>query len=144
MDDALVIAAVVPLNFTSLLAMLSLKSVPDIVIDVPTIPDTGEKLVIVGGELKRVKSVEDVAVFPLTPTVIFPVVACAGTVTVKEELVAAVTIAVAPLKVTKLSPVVSLKLVPLIVTDAPTEPDIGVKSVMLRAGAWLSLLHDAP
>lgn len=75
-----------------------LKFVPVIVTVVPTLPDVGVNDVIVGmAPTVTVKLVALVAVFPPTVTVIFPVVAPAGTVVVIEVAVLAVTTAVVPL-----------------------------------------------
>jgi hypothetical protein len=65
-------------------------------------------------------------------TLMGPVVAPLGTVA--EIVVAEVTekLALAPLKVTAVAPV---KFVPLIVTPLPTDPLVGVKLVIVGAGA---------
>ncbi len=49
-------------------------------------------------------------------------------------------VAAVPLKVTVLVPCVAPKFAPLIVTDAPTNPDVGVKLVMLGPGVALFTL----
>ena len=64
-----------------------------------------------------------------TCTVIFPVVAPVGTVTVKLEEVAAVTTAVVPLNFTALLAGVVEKLVPVRVTVVPTVPEVGENPV---------------
>src|SRR3989475_6543141 len=69
-----------------------------------------------------------------TVTTTFPVVAPAGTgatMLVALQLVGAV---VVPLNVTVLVPCVAPKFAPAIVTDAPTNPEVGFKLVMLGAG----------
>lgn len=68
---------------------------------------------------------------PATVTEIFPVVALAGTVHVIEVVVLAVTTADVPLNITMLLDGVVLKLVPVMVTVVPIEPDKGVKLVIL-------------
>lgn len=83
------------------------------------------------GQEAAVKSVAEVAVTPATATVIFPDVAPAGTVVVMLVAVDAVTVAAVPLNVTVLSAGVVLKFVPVMVTVAPTTPDVGVKLVMV-------------
>src|SRR5262245_66671367 len=68
---------------------------------------------------------------PPTVTTTLPVVAPAGTGTamlVADQLVGA---AVVPLKVTVLVPCVAPKLVPVIVTDAPTAPLVGLRVVIV-------------
>jgi hypothetical protein len=124
------VAAAVPLNLTVLLAAVVLKFVPVIVTDVPSSPLVGVKLVTVGGETVNVLPL--VAVSAPTVTEIVPVVAPLGTATtnfvaVAEEGVAAVT----PLNLTVLFAAVVLKFVPLIVTDVPIGPLVGVKLVMV-------------
>jgi hypothetical protein len=90
-----------------------------------------------------VKSSVDVAVVLLvfTDTVILPVVAPAGTVTVSCVAVAAVTVAAIPLKATVLLAAVVLKFVPVMVTVVPSEPLAGVKLVM--AGALVDVVVTA-
>lgn len=124
---------VVPLNVT----MLSdaLKFVPVIVTVVPGPPLVGLKLVIVGAG--TVKFVADVAVCPATVTVIVPVVAASGTEVVMLVAVLAETTASAPLNFTMLLAGVVLKFVPVIVTEVPTTPLVGLKLVIVGAGAVL-------
>ena len=55
-----------------------------------------------------------------------PVVAPFGTVAVSRELELTVKTAVVPLNVTPVAPV---NLFPLIVTDEPTDPDVGLNEV---------------
>src|SRR2546427_449379 len=71
---------------------------------------------------------------PPTVTTTFPFVAPAGTgatMLVALQLVGAV---VVPLNVTVLVPRVAPKFAPAIVTDAPTNPEVGFKLLMLGAG----------
>jgi hypothetical protein len=119
---ALVTVADVPLNFTVLLDGVGSKLVPLTITDVPAAPKVGEKL-LTDSTLKLEKLV---AVWPLTVTLTGPVVAPAGTVTTKLVAVALVTVADVPLNFTVLFEGVVLKLVPLIVTDVPTAPIVGV------------------
>lgn len=127
--------AFVPLNATVLLAGVVLKFVPVIVTDAPTAPVAGVNDVIVGAmQPFTVKLFALVAVIPFTVTVIFPVVAPAGTVVVIDVAVLAVTTAVVPLKFTVLFGGVVLKLVPVIVTVAPMLPLAGVKLMMVGVG----------
>jgi len=70
---------------------------------------------------------------PPTVTTTFPVVAPVGTgaaMLVGDQLVGVVAV---PLNVTVLVPWVAPKLVPVIVTDAPTAPLVGASDVMLGA-----------
>jgi hypothetical protein len=64
-----------------------------------------------------------------------PVAAPEGTVTPMLVALQLVAVAVVPLNVTVLVPWVTPKLVPLMVTAAPTAPVFGVKLVMLGAEA---------
>ena len=84
-----------------------------------------------GSVANTVKLEELVPVCPDTVTAIGPVVAPAGTVTVREvaELAEGVE-AATPLKVTELLAAVALKLVPEMVTDVPTGPLVGTKPEM--------------
>ncbi len=128
------VAAVVPLNLTVLFAAVVLKFVPVIVTVVPIGPLVGVKLVTVGGD--TVKLVLLVPVNVLTVTVIVPVVAPLGTFTTNFVVVAELGTAVAiPLNLTVLLDGVALKFVPLIVTDVPTGPLVGVKLVIVGAAA---------
>ncbi len=72
----------------------------------------------------------EVAVPPAVVTVSVPVVAPVGTVVVIDVAVAAVTVACVPLNLTVLLAAVVLKLLPLIVTEAPTAPLVGEKEYM--------------
>jgi hypothetical protein len=101
------------------------------VTDAPTAPDVGERLVILGAET-TVKVLPLLAA-PDTVTTTFPVVAPLGTfatILVAPQLVA---VAVVPLNFTVLLPWVEPKLVPVIVTEAPTAPDVGERLVILGA-----------
>lgn len=68
---------------------------------------------------------------PPTATTTFPVVAPAGTGTAMLVALHEVGVAEIPLNVTALVPCDAPKLLPLIVTDAPTGPDVGLKLLML-------------
>jgi hypothetical protein len=93
-----VATAVVPLNLTILFAGVVLKLVPVMVTVVPTGPDAGVKLVMVGNAgTVTVKLFALVTVLQPKETVIGPVVANAGTVAVILVLLLAVTAAVMPL-----------------------------------------------
>jgi len=133
-DDApqLVTVADVPLNFTVLVPCVEPKFVPVIVTGAPTAPDVGDRLVMPGAAT-TVKLLPLLAT-PLTVTTTLPVVAPVGTVATIEvapQLVTVVTAVV--LNFTVLVPCVVPKFVPVIVTDAPTAPDVGDRLVMLGA-----------
>ena len=133
-DDApqLVTVADVPLNFTVLVPCVDPKFVPVIVTDAPTSPDVGDKLVMLGAA--TTVNEEPLLATPLTVTTTLPVVAAVGTVAtidVAPQLV--IVVAVVPLNFTVLVPCVVPKFVPVIVTDAPTAPDVGDRLVMLGA-----------
>ena len=71
---------------------------------------------------------------PLTVTTTFPVVAPVGTVaTIDVALQLAMLVAVVVLNLTVLVPCVLPKPVPVIVTDAPTAPEVGDSVVILGA-----------
>src|SRR5260370_111522 len=108
------------------------KFAPEIVIDVPTGPDIGFRLVMLGGSL-TVKVVPLLAT-PPTVTTTLPVVAPVGTGTAMLVALQLVGVAVVPLKVTVLVPCVAPKFAPAIITDVPTGPDVGFRLVMLGAG----------
>src|SRR6266480_1358738 len=116
--------ALVPLNST---AEAPVKLVPLMVTLVPTGPLLGVKLEIVGG-LMTVKLAALLAVPSEVVTLIGPLETPAGTVAVIAVAEPTVKLALVPLNSTALAPV---KLVPLMVTLAPTGPLPGVKLVMV-------------
>jgi hypothetical protein len=67
-----------------------------------------------------------------------PVVAPVGTVTFIDDAPQLVTVADVPLNFTVLVPCVDPKFVPVIVTGAPTSPDVGDKLVMLGAATTVN------
>lgn len=91
--------AVTPLNRITLLALMVLKLFPEMVMVAPTAAAAGLNPVMLGVG-NTVKSSMLVTVTPLTVTVIFPVVAPAGTVVVKLVVVDAVTMAIVLLNLT--------------------------------------------
>ena len=100
------------------------------VTEVPIGPLVGVKLVMAGEvTVKLVALVAD----PLgVLTLMVPVVAPAGTVAVAVVALTPVKVTAAePLKLTALRPV---RLVPVMVTEVPTGPLVGVKLVMVGAG----------
>jgi hypothetical protein len=129
--------AVVPLNFTVLVPCVVPKFVPVIVTGAPTAPDVGDKLVMLGAA--TTVNEEPLLATPLTVTTTLPVVAPVGTVAtidVAPQLV--IVVAVVPLNFTVLVPWVVPKFVPVIVTDAPTAPDVGDRLVMLGVGSTVN------
>ncbi len=126
----LVIAvAVAPLNATVPAPCVEPKFVPVIVTDAPTPPDVGDRFVMLGAGT-TVKLTPLVAT-PLTVTTTLPVVAPVGTGTTMLVSFQLVGVAAFPLNFTVLVPCVEPKLVPVIVTDAPTAPEAGDKLVTL-------------
>ena len=123
--------AVVPLNLTVLVPCVAPKFVPVIVTEVPTTPDVGATVLIFGAAT-TVKLLPFDAV-PLTVTTIFPVVAPVGTVATIEVELQLVAVAVVPLNFTVLVPCVVPNPEPVIVTEAPTAPEVGDTVVMLGA-----------
>jgi len=81
---------------------------------------------------------------PPTVTTTFPVVAPAGTGATILVALQLVGVAVVPLNVTVFVPCVAPKFAPAIVTEAPTNPDVGFKLVTLGAGAALFTLIETP
>src|SRR5258708_36245637 len=71
---------------------------------------------------------------PSTVTKTFPVCAPTGTGATMLVALQFVGVAATPLNATVLVPCVAPKLAPAIVTDVPTNPDVGFKLVMLGAG----------
>jgi hypothetical protein len=127
--DQLVGVATVPLNVTVLVPGVAPKFVPVRVIAVPTGPLVGERLVRLGGTVTV--NVRLLLARPPTVTTTFPVVAPVGTGTtmlVADQLVG---VAVVPLNVTVLVPLVAPKPVPAIVTAVPTGPLVGDRLVRL-------------
>ena len=116
----LVGVAVVPLNLTVLAPWVAPKLVPVIVTAVPTGPDAGDRLVMLGTD--DVMSVKGSPLLSTPPTVTttLPLVAAAGTDTTMLAADQLVGVADVPLNLTRLVPCVAPKLVPEIVTLVPT------------------------
>jgi len=122
--------AVVPLNVTVLVPCVEPKLVPVIVTEEPTAPEDGERLVIDG--VARTVNAEPPLATPPTVTTTLPVVAPVGTTaTIDVLLQLVIEVAVVPLNVTVLVPCVEPKLVPVIVTEEPTAPEVGDKLVIV-------------
>ena len=121
--------AATPLNLTDVAPP---RFVPVSVTLVPTAPESGVKLVIVGGPI-TVKVPVLVAVPPRVVTVTLPVVAPAGTevvICVADTTVKAVT--AMPLNATAVAVV---RFVPVRVIAAPTIPEVGARTVTVGTGS---------
>jgi hypothetical protein len=135
-------AAEVPLNVTVLVPRVVPKFVPEIVTLVPTTPDDGVRLVMVGGGGVTVKLTPALAT-PPTVTMTGPVVAAAGTGTVMFVVFQVPGIAAAPLNVTVLPVEVAPKFDPAILTLVPTAPDEGVRLVIVGMACVPTVLRVA-
>ncbi len=133
----LVTAAPVALSATVLAPCVAPKFVPVIVTRLPTIPDNGERLAILGpgGTVNATGLLAP----PPTVTITLPVVAPVGTGTVIVVEVQLVGVAVVPAKVTVLVPCVEPKLVPVIVTSVPGPPEVGFRFAMLGVDSTVKL-----
>jgi len=124
--------AVVVLNLT---VVAPVRFVPVIVTRVPTGPEAGSNVVIVGAGVTTV-TVNDVLLVAVPPgvvTVIFPVVAPLGTVAVIDVALTTVNdVATVVLNLTAVAPV---KFVPVIVTRVPMGPVVGVKELIVGRDA---------
>src|SRR4029077_2289618 len=126
-----------PLKVIVLAPWLAPKLVPAIVTAVPTKPLAGARLVTVGGGAVTVNATPLLAT-PPTVTTTLPVVAPAGTcvlMLVADHVVGA---AVMPLKVIVLAPWLAPKLVPAIVTAAPTTPLVGARLVTVGVASTVN------
>jgi len=121
--------ATIPLKVTMLVPCPTPKFVPVIVTDVPALPDVGFTLVMLG-DTGTVNTTEELAC-PPTLTTTLPVVAPLGTATTMLVALQLVGVAEVPLNVTVLVPCDAPKLAPVIVTDVPTAPEVGLRLVML-------------
>jgi hypothetical protein len=111
------------------------------VTEVPTTPEVGVRLVMLGGGGVTVKLTPLLA-WPPTVTTTLPVVAPAGTGTLMLVALQLVGVAVVPPNVTVLVPWLAPKFTPAIVTGVPTGPDAGFRLVML--GAVEVTVKDTP
>jgi hypothetical protein len=123
-----IVVAAVPLNFTLPVPCDGPKFDPAITMDEPIAPAFGVSDEMLGAAVT-------VNVTPLlaepTVTTTFPVVAPVGTVAVMLDAPQAVVVAVVPLNLTVLLPLVDPKFDPAITTDDPTAPVLGVRDEML-------------
>lgn len=122
------VEAVVPLNFT---VPVDAKFVPVIVTEAPSAPDVRERLEILGAGT-TVKLTLLLAT-PETVTITFPVVAPVGTVVTMLVVVQVVAVAAVPLNFTVLVPCGDPKFIPVIVTEAPTAPEVTDRLVIVAA-----------
>ena len=130
----LVGVALVPLNITVLVPCVAPKLLPVMVTLVPTAPEAGERLVMLGGGSVTV-NVDPLLATPPTVTTTFPVVADDGTGTTMLVALQLVGVALVPLNITVLVPCVAPKLLPAMVTLVPTAPDAGERLVTLGGGS---------
>ena len=125
--------ALTPLNLTEVVVKpVPLKFVPVMTTDVPTGPEVGVNEVMVGAGAAVTVKFEELVAVPLgLDTRIRPLVAVAGTVAViwVAELIANVADTLA-----NLTEVTVEKFVPVMTTDVPTGPEVGVNEVMVGAG----------
>ena len=127
----LVGAAVVPLNVTVLEPCVAPKFVPLMVITVPTAPEVGDRLLMLG--VATTVNVTPLLASPPTVTTTLPVVAPAGTGTAIEDDRHRVGVAAVPLNFTVLDPWLEPKPDPAMVTEVPTEPEVGDRLLMVGA-----------
>jgi hypothetical protein len=132
----LVGVAAVPLNLTVLVPCVAPKFAPVMLTDVPATPEVGLRLVIVGTGAVTVKVMPLLAA-PPTATTTLPVLAPLGTGATILFALQLVGVAAVPLNLTVLVPCVAPKFAPVIVTEAPTKPDVGFNPVMFGTGAAL-------
>ena len=125
----LVGVAGIPLNLIVLVPCVAPKFAPVIVTEVPSTPEVGFRLVMLGAGTLTVKLIPLLATPPAVTTT-FPVVAPVGTVTTTPVAFQLVGVAAIPLNVTVLVPWVAPKFAPVIVTIAPTDPEVGFKLVI--------------
>jgi hypothetical protein len=130
--------AVVALNFTVLVPCVAPKFVPVIVTVTPTAPLVGASDVMLGDD--RTVNATPLLAVPLTVTTTLPVVAAAGTVVTMLVADHDVGVAWVPLNFTVLMPCVAPKFVPVIVTVAPTAPDVGATDVIVGDGATVNTM----
>jgi hypothetical protein len=126
------VAASVP-NFTPPLPCVEPKFDPVIVITEPTAPVFGARLVMLGAGVSV--NVDPLLACPPTVTTTGPLVAPVGTGAVMDVALHAVGVEAIPLKLTVLLVCVLRKFVPAITTEVPTAPVLGVRLVIVGAGA---------
>jgi hypothetical protein len=120
-----------PLNVTVLVPWDAPKFAPLMVTGVPTGPEPGTKLVMLGGT--RTLKATPLLGAPPTVTTTLPLVAPLGTGTTMLVLLQLVEAAETPLNVIVLVPCEAPKFAPEIVTGVPTGPEVGLRLAMLGA-----------
>jgi hypothetical protein len=135
----LVGAAATPLNFTVLAPCVPPKLLPVIVTDAPTSPEVGFTLLMLGDAALLTVKLTPLLATPPTVTTTLPVVAPLGTGATMLVALQLVGAAATPLNFTVLVPCVPPKLLPVIVTDAPTSPEVGFRPLMLGDAALLTV-----
>jgi hypothetical protein len=133
----LVGVAAIPLNVTVLDPWLAPKFVPVIVTEVAIGPEVGLRVLMAG--VGRTVKFTPLLAIPLTVTTTLPVVAPVGTGTTMLPTAQLVGEAAVPLKVTVLVPWLAPKFVPVIVTEAPTGPEVGLRLEMLGVGTTVKV-----
>jgi hypothetical protein len=101
-----------------------------IVTEVPTVPDVGFRLVMLGA-LALTVNVTPLLATPPTVTTTLPVVAPLGTGTTMLVALQLVGVPAVPLNATVLDPWLAQKFVPVIVTEVATAPEVGFRLEML-------------
>jgi hypothetical protein len=112
-----------------LISWVAPKWAPEIVTKVPTIPDCGDRPLMLG--VCSTVKLTPLLSTPLTLTTTFPVIAPVGTGTAIDVVLQLVGVVAVPLNATVLAPCDDPKFVPSIVTNAPTVPDVGERVVIL-------------
>lgn len=118
----LVADASVPLNLTVLGPWLLPKLEPAMVTDAPTAPDVGERFAMAGAGTTVNRT--PLLAGPFFTTTL-PVVAAVGTIATIVVAFQLVAVANTPLNFTVLDPWVFPKPLPIMVTEAPTAPELG-------------------
>jgi hypothetical protein len=136
----LVGVAAAPPNMTVPVPCVVPNPLPVMVTDVPTGPDVGFRLEMLGMTDKSAPLLAT----PPTVTTTFPVVAPLGTAAVMELVDQRVGVAGAPLNVTVLVPCELLNPSPTMVTDAPIVPDDGFSLDMLGSTVKITPLLATP
>jgi hypothetical protein len=129
--------AAVPFSEVVPVPCVAPKPVPAITTSVPTTPDVGDTLVIPSPST-TVKLMPLLAT-PEAETTTFPVVASIGTVAAMLVALQLVGVASVPLKLTVPLPCVVPKLVPVMVTEVPTTPEVTERLLMTGAGTTVKL-----
>jgi hypothetical protein len=128
----------VPLIEIVLLPCVAPKPVPEIETPEPTDPEAGDKLLMV--RLSATVKFDPLLYTPLANTTTFPVVAPLGTVVAMLVALQLVGVAGVPSKLSDPPPCVAPKFVPVIVTEAPTVPEVGERLVILGVGSTVKLV----